>query len=103
MLRYVFPDFPDVTYVKKCRFADRSDLLNHNQVVIKHNTNISSIFSRHNHFISNNNRKQRRQVLSALRLDTDTAHMTAESLNFWLIKFVLLTLCKSKFTVLEIS
>ena len=37
------------------------------------------------------------------RLDTDIAHTTAESLNFWLIKFVLLTLCKSKFTVCEIS
>ena len=37
------------------------------------------------------------------RLDTDIANMTAESLNFWLIKFVLLILCKSKFTVCEIS
>ena len=34
-------------------------------------------------------------------LDTDIANMTAESLNFWLIKFVLLILCKSKFTVCE--
>ena len=37
------------------------------------------------------------------RLDTDMANMTAESLNFWLIKFVLLMLCKSKFTLCEIS
>ena len=37
------------------------------------------------------------------RLDTDIANMTAESLNFWLIKFVLLILCKSKFTMSEIS
>ena len=37
------------------------------------------------------------------RLDTDIANMTAESLNFWLIKFVLLILCKSKFIVCEIS
>ena len=34
-----------------------------------------------------------------LRLDTDIPNMTAESLNFCLIKFVLLILCKSKFTV----
>ena len=33
------------------------------------------------------------------RLDTDIANMTAESLNFWLIKFVVLILCKSKFIV----
>ena len=32
-------------------------------------------------------------------LDTDIANMTAESLNFWLIKFVPLILWKSKFTV----
>ena len=37
------------------------------------------------------------------RLDTDIANMMAESLNFWLIKLVLLILCKSKFTVCEIS
>ena len=37
------------------------------------------------------------------RLDSDVANMTAESLNFWLIKFVLLILCKSKFTVCAIS
>ena len=29
------------------------------------------------------------------RWDTDIANMTAESLNFWLIKFVVLILCKS--------
>ena len=33
------------------------------------------------------------------RLDTDIANMMAESINYWLIKFVLLILCKSKFTV----
>ena len=33
------------------------------------------------------------------RLDTDIANMTAEPLNFWLIKFVPLILWKSKFTV----
>ena len=33
------------------------------------------------------------------RLDTGIANMTAESLNFWLIKFVVLILCKSKFIV----
>ena len=37
------------------------------------------------------------------RLDTDIANMTAESLNFWRLKFLLLILCKSKFTVCEIS
>ena len=37
------------------------------------------------------------------RLDTDIANMTAESQNFCLIKFVLLILCKSKFTVCEIT
>ena len=37
------------------------------------------------------------------RLDTDIADMTAESLNFWLIKFVVLILRKSKFIVCEIG
>ena len=37
------------------------------------------------------------------RLDTDIANMTAESLTFWLKKCLLLILCKSKFTVCEIS
>ena len=37
------------------------------------------------------------------RLDTDIANMMAKSLAFCLIKFVLLILCKSKFTVSEIS
>ena len=37
------------------------------------------------------------------RLDTDIANMTTESLNFWLIKFVVLILCKSKFIVCETS
>ena len=37
------------------------------------------------------------------RLDTDIANRTAESRNFWLIKFVVLILCKSKFIVCEIS
>ena len=38
------------------------------------------------------------------RLDThDIAHMTAESLNIWLIKFEVLILCKSKFTVCELK
>ena len=31
------------------------------------------------------------------------ANMTAESLNFWLVKFVPLILCKSIFTECEIS
>ena len=31
-------------------------------------------------------------------LDTDITNKTAEPLNVWLIKFVLLILCKSKFT-----
>ena len=36
-------------------------------------------------------------------LDNDLGNMKAESLNFWLIKFVPLILSKSKFTVCEIS
>ena len=36
-------------------------------------------------------------------LDTDITNVTTESLNFWLIKFVGLILCKSKFIVCEIS
>ena len=39
--------------------------------------------------------------LTSLKCNAWTLIKPGESLNFWLIKFVLLILCKSKFTVCE--
>ena len=63
-----------------------------------------------------NGRKTKNRAIEPLRLrafttdkskvpclDSDITNRTTELLNFYLIKFVLLILCKSKFTVGEIS